>query len=75
MNVDPLQGCRLCSDHQVVRGELLCASPIVAGALGTVTCERARYSEGGGCGRDATHMQWAPLLVAARPGPIAWAAQ
>lgn len=60
INVHPLRGCQLCMQHRVLDGKLLCAHPLVAGALQLVPCELARYGElgvPGGCGPNAGHQQ------------------
>jgi hypothetical protein len=71
-----LRACTLCTHHTWAHGDtrLHCAEPVVAGALGIVPCEVARYSDVGGCGRDATRMHWPPLEVPARRMPqVLWA--
>lgn len=62
-DVHPLRGCELCSQHRRVAGVLMCADAVVAGALGLVPCELARYGQPGqpgGCGRDAHRLQLRP---------------
>ncbi len=73
--VHGLRACQLCDHSRPLDDGLHCACQQVAGALRLVPCETARYAQGGGCGRDALHMQWARLEAPARRiTPTIWAA-
>ena len=54
--VNSLRACQLCTHHTVDAGELRCLNRRVTGFLHIVACETARYTAGGGCGPNATHL-------------------
>lgn len=71
-----LRACQLCDHHvEQADGELHCACPRVAGSGRQIPCEAARRRHGG-CGPDATHMQWVAIeLPTQRPALPSWQPQ
>ena len=70
LQVNDLRACQLCDHSRALDDGLHCACQHVAGALRLVSCETARYSTGGGCGRDALHLRWARLDAPVRRIPL-----